>query len=470
MFEQSLYETEPVATPLENGDLFHNYEIRNWEFSPRLYKILGMAAFVNVLALLVFAQTSVLTMKGCDSPLVGRVCDVLDTVYIGSILFGTQREYVDAAYDKTDLGDAEITFVDVSGDTPPLSYPDGYFQIANPDQYQATLAQANNPTSSFDMSGFPTGINTTPPSMGNSLIDTKPNIPKANPNVITGDLPTIDDRTGLPDTPISRPKGPGLGRPRMPKISGTPKATPDPTIVADKKNDPPKVTTADPAAAAEDAQEDKFGVYINKRPLRDQAKTTLDQLDAKKIQLAAPFKVSVAGTLGLGKDQKTVVIKNPKPLPVDKNFPNDPAMVKLVQDWILAVGDAGWLGYLDRLDDKKKLKSKRVIVTVEQNDNEVLVNISSELPSENEAKTAASGLNALLGLAAGQTKDDEQTFLKSATSSFEGNMVILKVSLPKPIAQDMINRKLAEEQEKKAQQPKPSSSSLLRQTEKTAKK
>ena len=45
-------------------------------------------------------------MKGCESPLVGRVCDVLDTVYVSSMLFGTDRDYVDAVYDKTELGDA----------------------------------------------------------------------------------------------------------------------------------------------------------------------------------------------------------------------------------------------------------------------------------------------------------------------------------------------------------------------------
>ena len=58
MFEQSLYNVEtPAAAPASEGDLFHNYEIKNWEFGPRIYKILGAAGAVNLLALLVFAQT-----------------------------------------------------------------------------------------------------------------------------------------------------------------------------------------------------------------------------------------------------------------------------------------------------------------------------------------------------------------------------------------------------------------------------
>ena len=252
MFEQSLYETELVVTPLksvEDSDLFREYELKNWEFNPRIYKILGVATVFNLVALLIFSQTSVLTAKGCDSPLVGSVCSVLDTVYVGSMLFGTSREYVDVAYEKTDLGDADITFVDVSGETPPLSYPEGYFELANPNEYQAMLDQANNPASRIDMSGFPSGITTTTPLIGNSLIDTKPNIPKANPNVIDGDLPTIDDRTGLPDTPISKPRNPGFGKIRTPRTTPvTPKPTPDPNTTAVKpKTDPPvKVDPTDP--------------------------------------------------------------------------------------------------------------------------------------------------------------------------------------------------------------------------------
>ena len=73
MFEHSLYEPERVATPLQEGDLFYDYEIKNWEFSPRIYKILAASAVFNILALLVFAQTNILQARACDSPWVGRV-------------------------------------------------------------------------------------------------------------------------------------------------------------------------------------------------------------------------------------------------------------------------------------------------------------------------------------------------------------------------------------------------------------
>ena len=69
MFEQSIYDTEPVATPTQDGDLFHNYEFKSWDLSPRIYKILGFSALGNIIVILIVAQTSLLTMKGCDSHL-----------------------------------------------------------------------------------------------------------------------------------------------------------------------------------------------------------------------------------------------------------------------------------------------------------------------------------------------------------------------------------------------------------------
>jgi len=120
MFEQELY-NEPVKT--QEGDLFHNYEIKNWELGPRFYKILATSAILNLAAIGFIAQTDLLTRKGCDSPWAGRVCQVLDMAYVGTMLFGTEREYVDKEYEKIDLGDSDITFIDASNIEPRFSYP-----------------------------------------------------------------------------------------------------------------------------------------------------------------------------------------------------------------------------------------------------------------------------------------------------------------------------------------------------------
>jgi hypothetical protein len=132
MFEQS-YANQAPAQPMYEGDFLYHYELPSWQLGPRLYQILGASIVVNLILLSIFGQASFLTAKGCDGPLVGKVCEVLDTVYIGTMLFGTDREYADVAYDPTHLNpDDDVTFVDVSGLEAPLEYPEGYFQLANP--------------------------------------------------------------------------------------------------------------------------------------------------------------------------------------------------------------------------------------------------------------------------------------------------------------------------------------------------
>jgi len=83
MFEQELYNAEPAEKPQE-GDLFYNYERTNWDIGPRIYKILAFSAVLNLAVLGFIAQSDVLTRRGCDSPWVGRVCQVLDMAYVGS--------------------------------------------------------------------------------------------------------------------------------------------------------------------------------------------------------------------------------------------------------------------------------------------------------------------------------------------------------------------------------------------------
>lgn len=473
MFEQSLYEFEPVGTPAVEGDLFSNYEIRNWDLGPRVYKILGISAIANIFALLIFAQTSILTMKGCDSPLVGNVCQVLDTVYVGSMLFGTDREYVDAVYERTELGDADVTFVDVTGVTPPIAYPPGYFQIANPMQYQAMLDAQNNPSAMPDVNDL-AGIPITPPtSQGGSLFDTKPNLPKNIPDVIDGDLPTFNSTPGVASNPPSPTRKGNRGGRVIPPSNSNANTSPDANTTAGvTPNSNTNSNTANPTASpapspADEAQVDKFGVFINKRPLKDRAIETVAKVDANEVKLDSNFKVTIAATIGLGKDGKTVVLKNPKPVPPEKGLKNDPAIEKLVQDWILAVGDAGWFGYIERLDENKKVKEKKVLVTIEQNDTDFFAVIRAEQPDENLAKTLASGLNAVLGLAGPAASGDEQMFLKAATSTSDGKNLILNVHLPKPMVQEMIQRKLAEE---KSQPKQPNGSAVSRMRDNLARK
>jgi len=94
MFEQAYYNAEPTE-PVKEGDFLYEYEVKGWQLGPRIYKILGAAVLANILLIIVFAETPFMTARGCDGPLISRVCQVLDTVEVATALFGTPREYVE---------------------------------------------------------------------------------------------------------------------------------------------------------------------------------------------------------------------------------------------------------------------------------------------------------------------------------------------------------------------------------------
>ncbi len=454
MFEQSLYEQQPVATPQADSDLFKNYEIKSWERSKRLYRIIGISAIGNILAILIIAQTSLLTMKGCDSPLVGRVCEVLDTVYVSTLLFGTEREYVDVAYDKTAIGDSEITFVDVSGVTPPLSYPEGYFQIANPNEYQAMLDQMNNPAFNSDFS-----VNDMMPFPGGSLIDTPPVIPPSNPKVIDGDLPTFGNATPTYNPPRTTRKGSRGGRvtPNVPDVDDlavneTPKTKPKPEPSLSPTPEPGPTPMSSDAVKA---------VEINKKPLIDFADDVAVKWDAKEVDLNQEFTVVLNGFLA---GDGTLDLKKSK-FDVAKEK-GDQKMIDIGKAALEALGKSNYLSYL------KQLNVDQFSATLVQDDKQITVIITSSQKTPEMAKTVASGINSYISIGKSITTNpsDERTLLDGAKVTAQGKDFFLNFAIPKPVAQEMINRKLKESQAKKAQTPKPSGDIMSKPVDNTAKK
>lgn len=446
MFEQSLYEThEPVVSPQEGG-MFHNYELRSWDWSPRFFKIAGAVAVVNILLLVGVAQTSLLTTKGCDSPLVGRVCQVLDTVYVGAVLFGTEREMVDAEYDRTELADADITFVNVGGDNAPLYYPSDYLKYSDPERYaaeQAALLNPTDPNNGMLAPGIPASTAFPSAAPADPLTNTKPRYAKPKANVVAGNLPSGINDTGT-DVDDNAPLNGGRGKKTAPLGDGTTapaKPCDDkgqiPGIPGSKcKSDTPDAGTT---AKADEAAPDQFGIYINKRPTRVFANEVLQRLEAKQITLDQPFRVTIKGTLGKAKDGKTIVLKNPKPVLGPNETAGDPKMLELASQAIIAFADAGWFGYLD------KLKSKNVTIYLEQNDQVVTARLTADQPDENEAKTRSSELNLLLYGAAVAANGDTKTFLEAAKTGYEGKTFFVNFALPRQAFTELVQRKLAEQ-------------------------
>ncbi|MEP6944830.1 MAG: hypothetical protein ABJA02_02855 [Acidobacteriota bacterium] len=459
MFEESLYEQRPAAEPAPigpDGDLFENYELKTWVPSSRLYKILGASALANVLVLLVFGQTSLLTAKGCDSPFVGSVCQVLDTVYLGSLLLGTQREYADAAYERTQLSDMDITYVELPSESSKLQYPEGYFELANPEQFVA-----NQTTPGMDVpvpSNIPTysGIPTTRPIPGNNLLNTPPLYAKPKKNVVNGKLPTDfgEDPTVSDFKPGLNKRKPGSNTPTNPPDKKPGEIAPGIPGNSNTNTGPNGQTTAQ-GEKPDEAVLDEHGVYINKRPTRDFATEALQKLENKQIVLDTPFKVTIKGTLGPAKDGKTIILKNPRPVITPTETAGDPAMLKFAQEAIIAFADAGWFGYLD------KMEAKNVTIHLEQNNDVVIARLSADQPDENRAKAFASSLNTVLfGAALAAGDGDTKAFLQAAKTGTDGKTFFVNMEMPKPVFTQMIQRKLAEQKAEPKQSPQPSSNAM----------
>jgi hypothetical protein len=435
MFEQETYQTPPPARTAQQGDLFYNYEIKNWVFTPRLYKIIGISALANILAIAFMGQTDILTRRGCESPFVGRVCQVLDTVYVGSVLFGTEREYVDAEYEKIDLKDADITYIDVSGETPPLAYPEGYFQIANPVQYAMLRQQAQNPA------GFnPTTPGFTPgPSTGSGLIGTPAQTPPPNSSALKG---------AEPDSPfaVAGDKVAGTG-PRKGRRGGRPV---DPNANKEKPADVDDTAEANNDASETLQKTDPMAeVEINKKPMTDFADAVLVKWSSNQIDLNQPFTVALDAVLA--KDGKL----DPKRSRWDiTKEQGDAKMIEIAKQSIEALSQSGWFAYLTRFD------VDRFSMVLVQDENQINAIITSPQKTPERAATVSSGLNGWISI--GKLRytqpGDELTLLNGANVTAEGKNFVLKFVIPKPVAQEMINRKLKEAQAKKAQQQQPSGS------------
>ena len=454
MFEQESYDKATVQAPPQEAELFKKYEIKSWELSPAVYKILAASAVLHIAVITFMAQTNILTMRGCDSPWVGSVCQVVDMAYVGAMLYGTDREFVDEAYENIDLGEAEITYIDVTGETPPISYPEGYFQIANPVQYAMLQQMAQNPDS---MAGFPGAYQPRyTPSLPNNdadLLKIRPNPPTADPNAFKDDSSPLFKVEDSPSTArVNRGKGRG-GKIRPDSTNtNTNQAKPDETATAQSNtNTQPAAPVTDPVG----------GPDINKRPIVDLGNFVNDKLEKQEVDLQTEFLVNAKGKLD--KNGRF----DPKTFQWVKAESSDQDMVEVVQRAIEAINVAGYLQYL------KDLSGKDFNFQLQQDAQNISAVALSEMDSETRARSIKSGLDLLIaatklkkqGANADQNDKDDLLLLENAAVEIDGKRVVIKFTVPKAIAHPMIQRKLAEQA---AELKKPSGTTPARGENNTA--
>ena len=446
MFEQESYSFEVPAEPLRQGDLFYQHEVGRWKFDNRIYTIFAGAAVFIFAFIGVLAQTPILTTRGCDSPFVGRVCEVLDMAYVGSMLYGTDREYVDAAYDKIDLNDVEVVWIDQTGVPAQLEYPEGYFQLANPEQY-AQQAMLDNPypvTDSFSSSGFPP---ISPPiQSGSSLIDTPPVAPKYNPKARP---------SNLPDSPIDLSDVNGDSTADANENKGKT------NVDSNKKPNANQTANANTQKPEAPKSESLDAIEINKRPIADLGNSVNDLVSKNELDLQTPFIGSAKGKLS--KEGRI----DPKTLKLQIESP-DTDMQKVVQDGILAIDAAGYLKYLSAISGRD------FDLLLKQDEANISATVQSEMESETRARTIKSSLDLALSIAKAKKQDatdqddkDDLTLLQGAKIEAVGKRVIITFIVPKEIAHPMIQRKLAEQA---AELKKPSGNAMTPQISNTAAK
>ena len=447
MFEQELYNAvEPVRS--QEGDLFHNYEIRNWDLGPRIYRILAMSAVFNLAVLGFIAQTDLLTRKGCDSPWAGRVCQVLDMAYVGTMLFGTERDFVDQEYEKIDLGDAEITFIDANLVAPPMDYPEGYFQIANPEQFAMLKQMQEN-------GGLTSGFSPLPPpvSSGSDLLAKAPELPKPNNDAVVGPLP--DSPFSVSGGSDTSPKRFGTGRDRKKPATNT-NTEPDETVAQNNSNtnansEPP--ISSDPLSSVE----------INKRPIADLGNSINALKEKGPLNLESEFSVS-----GKGRLDKNGRL-DPKTFRYGPVTGQDENVVNIVKESIEALNEAGYLAYI------KDIVGKELGFILAQNTENLEATFQTDLDNDSLAKQRKSSLDLLISIAksrkqgvnASQNDKDDLLLLDGVQTEVVGKTLRIKFIIPKAVAHPMIQRKLAEQA---AEVKKPNGIANIAETSNTAAK
>lgn len=417
---------------MQEQEIFQHYELKNWEFSPRIYKILGISAITNIFLVVVLAQANFLTAKSCDTPIVSGVCAVLDTLYVGSMFFDADTGYINEDYVKTELEDADITFIDMSGQMP-LEYPDGYFALANPEQ-QAEVIDVNNfsinPTTPGTYIPGITG-NTNPTFNNSTDLTTKPQVtPIPNKKPVTGNLPTSINPT--------------VTRNRDGRNKANPTTTTNNQSSTTTEN-PTTAQTENPTQKVESKPVKEIG-EINKKPFENLGDSLNDKIAKNEIDLNKPFLVTMDGTLTA--DGK-----------LDKNssryvrLEGDEQMIIVAKDAIEAIGDSGFLAYL------KNYGVDKANLTLRQDDTQIFILLVSDQKDANKANTTASGFNTMLqGLILldknniKKMDDSSRLLVNNAKVTSDGKNFVLSVAIPKTDAQAMINKTLKNRAEKKAKE------------------
>jgi hypothetical protein len=220
-----------------------------------------------------------------------------------------------------------------------------------------------------------------------------------------------------------------------PAASPSPEAGTDEELAkneGDKAGDPnasptPIATPQTPEEAeriAKEANVEKFPT-INTKPLTDLLKQGKTMRDAKEIDLSGTLEMEVEADRE--DDGRLTNVE------VTGAAASNPKLLQLAKDFIAAIGDSKLLGPLKG--------TKHLKMQVKLDGKEVAVRVLTEMTSESEATTMASGYNGLLFLGALSKKGkDEEALFKSVQIAAEAKQIVLTFNMPRAVAGDLLSK------------------------------
>ncbi|REJ76371.1 MAG: hypothetical protein DWQ47_12250 [Acidobacteria bacterium] len=404
----------------QEKDFLQGYEIRNLLVNPRMYRFFAIAAVINLIGLFAIGQSNMLSRSACESPFVNRICSVLDTVYFSSKLMTADTGYVVKEYEETKIKDSDVVWIDQTNVEPSLSYPVGYFQIANRDE----LAMMQQDLEAFPLDPLspitPPPPPIIPPSRTNNDPIMKPRpLPKTNGSLVDGDFDDSDNDEKKPGGEEVADNG---------KPDDDPESTPG---VNDREVKPL------PATAPE--------IEINKQPLYDFVDGVVAKVSDKRVDLQRPFKVAMVARI----DEKGKLdVEKSRWLTEEEE--GDPDMILVAKDAVEKIGDSGWMWYLTEAG----INDVRIVFY--QDEDKLAAEVVALMPNEARAKSLSSQFSTWLSTALfahnnniKKLEDDVITLMRAASFETEKNRLKIKFNLEKEVAHPIINTRLREYQAEK---------------------
>jgi hypothetical protein len=353
----------------DTGGLFENFEVNREPIWPKFKWLIAQSAAWHALVI-----TCVLLIP-----------PVRNALSIAMILSGGR--FVDKPYNKSEIGDADITELTLEK----FHYPEGYFAM--------------------DQQGMPNPI---PQLLGSSFRPRsfKP-VPVQSPSPTPVSSPTV--------TPLST-----IAANKPPDATAKPSAAPNTGDDKAAEKAQQRLESASKATGIELPQEGE----VNKKPFKDLAAYATDLKNQGKLDFEKPFEVSI--DTELNKDGKLI---NPK---VTKKT-GDPSLADLGSRLVAAMNDSGILVYLKKINEDKP--GTKVTFTIKQDGNEVEATVESEVASVTSARQLSYAFGVMLGAGAESRKDkDEGILLRSTTVSPDGKKIIFKLNMAHQDVVDIVKR------------------------------